>query len=104
VVRVGQPESGPGTELAKIFASLGVSGKCGGGCPEWIAKMNAGGPAWCREHRAEIIEHLTTAYNAADVLTKAKALPLAIWNGLPLTLDGLLDLAIERATVLGSGS
>jgi hypothetical protein len=91
------PAHGPGTELSVIFRELGITGKCGQGCPEWIAKMNAWLPDGCREHRTEIIEHLTTAYNSADVLTKLKAGANALVKGLPLSLDGLLELAIERA-------
>ena len=88
---------GPVTELGKIFSSLGINGKCGSGCPEWIARMNNWGPNGCREHRGEILEHLNQAYTAAAVATKALALTSALWHGYPLTLDGLLELAIERA-------
>src|SRR5437868_69236 len=57
---------GPGTELSKIITALGVAGKCGGGCPKWIAKMNAWGPDGCESHRDEILAHLNEAYAAIN--------------------------------------
>lgn len=93
------PAPGPGTELSKIFTALGVSGKCGGGCPEWIAKMNQG-VGWCEAHREEILAHLKSAYNEAGTLAKLRAAGNLMVQGFPAcSLDGMLSLAIERAKV-----
>ena len=95
---VAAPNAGPGTELKKILSELGItSQKCPGYCQEWIDRMNTWGVEGCRAHRGEIMAHLNEAYATADLATKIEALGLAVLKGLPKTLAGLLDLAIERA-------
>jgi hypothetical protein len=61
-----------------------------------VAKMNQWGPDGCETHRAEILEHLQTAYDSASTLTAIRA-GLNSLRGYPKTLAGLLDLAIENA-------
>lgn len=90
------PRIGPGTELKKILASLGVS-TCGT-CQAWADQMNLWGIAGCCEHREEILSRLRQAYDESDLLTKLRAAGNAVTHGLPLTLEGLLELAIERAS------
>lgn len=91
------PENGPGTELHKLIAELGLTPTASCCCEAMQQKMNAWGPGGCREHREEILAHLRTAYSKTDWPTKLKAGALAIAQGLTLTLDGLLDEAIQRA-------
>jgi hypothetical protein len=62
--------------------------------------MNACGPSGCREHRAEIIRHLESQKDAS-LAEKLRAGALAMANGLPLTIGGLVDEAIKRE---GSGA
>ena len=58
--------------------------------------MNEWGPEGCRERRNEILEHLDEEFDAASLTTKAVALGMAIWKGIPLSLNGILELAITR--------
>ena len=88
---------GPGTELKKIFDSLGIQPKEGCKCQQRLTAMNRWGPQLCRENRATILEILKASYDEASVLAKLRAAANAVSQGLPITLAGLLDLAIERA-------
>ncbi len=92
------PPSGPGTEMAAMLREMGIKKKSGCGCDDWVAKMNAWGVEGCKARRAEIVEHMKKAYDLSDYWTKAKAAALAWLNGLPMSLDGLTDEAILRAT------
>jgi hypothetical protein len=92
------PEHGPGRELHELLEQLGFNiGGCN--CQEWIDRMNRWGVDGCREHRAEIIAHLEEEKDSATLTEKLKAGVLAIANGLPLTIGGLVDEAIRRAEV-----
>lgn len=89
--------AGPGTELHKLLAELGIKPDASCGCAAMQAKMDAWGPNGCREHEAEILEHLTAAYKSTDWPTVLTAGTRALRLGYPLTLRGLLALAIERS-------
>ena len=56
-----------------------------------------GVPMVAANHRAEIIAHLESQKDAASLTAKLKAGALALANGLPLTIGGLVDEAIARA-------
>ena len=59
---------GPGTELAKRFASLGATAcrKC-----RWIEyAMNHQGPAWCLAHQALIAQAINRNLRYQNMLTK----------------------------------
>ena len=51
------PAGGPGTELKKILARVGIVAEPGCSCQEMSAQMDAWGDE-CGEHVAEIVEHL----------------------------------------------
>lgn len=87
----------PGAELKRLFAGLQITKTDGCNCDEWISRMNAWGIAGCQEHRGEILTHLNKAYKSASNLTKIQAGFAAFSQGLPLTLEGLLDEALRRA-------
>lgn len=91
-----QPELyGVGSEVKKILQKLKVTSRPGFcECQSWINRMNEWGPQGCRERRKEILEHLDKEFDAASITTKVVALGMAIWNGIPLSLEGILDLAI----------
>jgi len=91
------PTHGPGTTLKSILSELGIKPTANCGCDAMVAKMNQWGADGCRLHREEILTHLHQAYNVSNILTKLKAGILALGQGLPLTLEGLLDEAIQRA-------
>lgn len=85
---------GPGTELKKIFKTLGVP-YCQA-CNDLAKKMNDWGVEGCKAHRAEII---------ADIESRAMKFNIMEWTklgiklaaaGLPLSIAGLVDEAIRR--------
>jgi hypothetical protein len=90
------PIEGPGTELKKILAELSITQTAACQCEAMVSQMNVWGPD-CREHCEEILTHLREAYDQASILTKLRAWGNAKMQGKPLTVEGLLDLAIERA-------
>jgi hypothetical protein len=87
---------GPGSHLHALLTQLGVQPVAGCGCGEMMAKMDRGAD-WCREHREEILAHLTEAYHQASWAEVLQAGGRAVALGLPLTLAGILELAIQRA-------
>jgi len=93
------PEHGPGTALKSILSELGIKPTKSCGCDAFASRMNIWGVAGCLEHREEIEAHLRTAHDSADLATKLRAGANAIAQGKPLTLAGLLDLAIERSNL-----
>lgn len=98
-------EEGVGTELHKLLAELGITPDSSCPCEAMRQKMNAWGPAGCREHREEILAHLRTAYSQTDWPTVFAACLAGIgmvWKINPLHpiesgLAALLDEASERA-------
>jgi len=92
-----QGRAGPGSHLHAILAQLGVQPKDSCGCGEMMAKMDRWGSDGCREHREEILAHLTEAYHHASWAEVLQAGGRAVALGMPKTLAGLLRLAIERA-------
>lgn len=48
----------PGTRLSRVLSKLGIAKGQDCGCEAMLARMNAGGTAWCREHMEEIVAHL----------------------------------------------
>jgi len=92
------PTNGPGTAIKSILSELGIQPTASCGCDAMVAKMNVWGPD-CNDHREEIEAHLRTAYDSADLATKLRAGANAIAQGKPLTISGLLDLAIERSNL-----
>jgi hypothetical protein len=94
---------GPGTELAKLIATLQLRAKDCSSCSGMIAQMNVWGVDGCRAHRAEIVEQLDRNYHKltwAEVLAAASsaiATLLALKIN-PLDISGsLVDLAIDQA-------
>ena len=90
-------QRGPGTELKKIFDSLGIKPKASCQCAARIHEMNRRGVQGCVETREEILGWLQEAYDESSIGERATAGILAIAKGYPMSLAGLLDLAIERA-------
>ena len=86
----------PGTELKALIASLGVE-PAGCGCDGFAAKMDRWGVEGCRHRMAEIAERLRGQAERLGWREKLKAGALALANGLPLTIEGLVEEAIRRA-------
>lgn len=91
------PGYGPGTELKKLFKTMGLKPKSSCQCDARAAKMDRNGIQWCRDNRDTILGWLAEGYDHAGWLEKLKAGALAVTHGLPLTLEGILDEAIRRA-------
>jgi hypothetical protein len=95
---------GPGTQLKLLLLSLGITPTASCDCEAMANKMDLWGPDGCRLRAAEIVAHLRQAYDEASVLTTIRAGANAVAQGLPKSLKGLLDLAIERASIPSSDS
>jgi hypothetical protein len=102
-IDVPDPGFGPGTELTKLLADLGVSMKSDCGCKAMAKKMNVWGVDGCREHTHQIVAHLRRAAAKRDWHQKwsASVLVNAAFVGLRVNwldpIPGLVDLAIQRA-------
>jgi uncharacterized protein CbrC (UPF0167 family) len=92
----------PGTELKVILAELGIADAVGCGCASRVAEMDARGPVWCQEHRAEIVGWLKEAAASRGWVEKARAAARAVL-GLAFRPDprdvygSLVDEAVRRA-------
>lgn len=97
-----KPSGGPGTELHGLLLSLGIRPQ-GCGCNSLAAKMDSLGVAWCREHRAELVEHLRAEAAKRSWWERLRAAGLAVVTGVAFRIDpadvmgSLLDEACRRA-------
>lgn len=88
---------GVGTELHKLLESLGIKPDSTCNCAALAAEYDRRGVQWCRENKSEIVAHLSKAYRSTDWTTAIRAGANAVSQGLPLTIEGLCEVAIERA-------
>lgn len=99
------PPAPPGDQLKAMFSQVGVRKTKSCRCEEIRREMNRLGVEGCKRERSRLLAKLKTAYDEASLYTKGMAYVLARSKGLPLSLEGLFDLAIERAiTPPDSGS
>jgi hypothetical protein len=97
------PGFGPGTELKKLLASLGLTGEAGCGCEAWTNAMDRGGAAWCQAHRGEILARLRSQQASLGWVARVRTAALAVTTGLATRLAigdpavVLLDEALARA-------
>jgi hypothetical protein len=95
--------AGPGSELKKLLAKLGITSFDGCGCESKVAQMNRWGVAGCRENFDTIRGWIAEAQAKAGWTTTITAAAKAATSGLALQLDpldipgSLVRLAIERA-------
>jgi hypothetical protein len=87
----------PGHELFHLFRELRIKPKKGCECAALRAEMNRLGVAGCREQREELLARLRDNAALYGLGEWAAAGWQAIKQDKPITLGGLLDLAIERA-------
>lgn len=94
------PAYGPGTEIHAMILSLGFSSVGCGGCQGAIDQMNRWGVEGCRvpANRAWIIDQLNKSAARLGWAAKLSAGVAAVRQGLPLTIPGLVDEAIARAS------
>ena len=102
----GKPQplgTGPGTELKKLLAELGITDLAGCGCEKKSAQMNRWGVEGCRENFARIRGWIAEAQKKAGWLATITAATRAATSGLALQIDltdvagSLALIAIERA-------
>ncbi len=101
------PKEGPGAELSRLLASLGINSLPGCGCEHRIIQMNIWGVLGCREpeHYAEIIQWLREAsanlpislHTLAAIKSLATSLPFRV-NWLD-PIPGIIDEAVRRAEI-----
>jgi hypothetical protein len=89
---------GPGTHLWWLLKEIDVRAKRGCQCFAIAKEMNAAGVAGCREHRDYFLAKLRENAKAYGLADWAAAGWNAVWQGKPITLAGLFDLAIHRAS------
>ncbi len=93
---------GVGTQLFNILQERHIESTSSCACKQMLVQMNLWGIDGCQEHREEILEHLQQAYKTADTGTKLTALGSTMLRGGPFTLEGLLNLALDRAKAVAS--
>lgn len=86
---VEQYRHGPGTELKKLLAGMGVESSNGCDCGAMLIKMNSEGAAWCRRNLDLIAGHLE-----AEGRKRGWKLPLMRFGA-----KTLIRLAIWKAKV-----
>lgn len=92
-----------GSQLWRLLESLGVQHTASCPCLKFAEQMNAWGVAGCREHRAEIVEHMRTNAKAYGWSTVATAAAKSVLTGVAFRLSifdpygSLVDEAIRRA-------
>jgi hypothetical protein len=97
------PAEGPGTELKKLLADLGVTMSADCGCKAMAVRMNRWGVAGCRDNHSVVVAHLRQAAERRDWVRKwsAQAAMKTAWLAMRVNwldpVPGLVDLAIERA-------
>ena len=98
------PTDGPGTELAKLLAEIGAAdlgqGQPCAACKNWVDWMNRIGVKGFDyiPNRKAVIERLKSQAALVPTVAKLRAGFRAVLRGAPLTVEGLLDEAIRRAT------
>jgi hypothetical protein len=97
------PQHGPGTELKKLLAELGITSFKGCDCESKAAQMNRWGVEGCRERFYTLRGWIVEAQEKAGWLATITAAANAATSGLALQIDpldvpgSLVRLAIERA-------
>lgn len=88
--------SGPGNELALIFHSI-RAGPLGPNCNDTRQKMNAWGSEGCRTHRDKILTSIKAKYDRTPRLHRVMCGFHAVVRRYPLSIPGMVDLALRRA-------
>jgi hypothetical protein len=101
---------GPGAELKKLLASLGIDSMPGCACNAKAAEMDAWGVRGCLERRDEIAAWMRENGKKRRWGCKFRAALRALASGLAFRLDlsdpygSLVDMAIQRAQEAGTAS
>lgn len=100
IVRQGR---GVGDELFDLLKEIGVSPKAGCDCRKLRLEMNQLGVEGCRERSAGLVKRMQRNAAKYGLAEWAAAGWTALAQGKPLSLAGLLDLAIQRAEARQDG-
>jgi hypothetical protein len=100
---ISPPGGRPGTELRRIFDEMGVKPTAKCRCKQFARKMDYWGIDGCCQRTAEIVAHLQEHAKEFGLSTWAAAGWSALWQGKPRSLEGLVQLAIDRAREKASG-
>lgn len=93
---------GVGDHLFGIFRELGIKPASGCDCAKLRSEMNRLGADGCRDRSAGLVKRLQRNAAKYGLGEWAAAGWSALWQGKPLSLAGLLDLAIQRAETLAA--
>jgi hypothetical protein len=91
-------KKGPGDHLHDMYAAWGL--KACAGCLSLMAKMNAWGPAGCRDHLDEIVKDVKSRKNILVLVRKVVKAALSgrvFTSPMPLTVRGQVLEAVRRA-------
>ncbi len=94
------PSYGPGTEVADILTTAGISAEQCGSCSGFKRLMNSWGTHGCQSHRELIIAHLKAAVNTTSFLEKLSiglSVSLNTWFKINDPIGCIVDEAIRRA-------
>jgi hypothetical protein len=91
------PTRGPGTEFFKVCKEVGVRQKPGCDCANLRRAMDEAGVEGCRRNRDCFLRKLRNNLECYTITEKAAAAWAVLWQGKPWSLDGMLELAIQRA-------
>lgn len=103
-----ESKDGPGTELAGIIKELRQKQSAGCGCAAMRREMNKLGVDGCRQERDRLAGKLRTKLAKLGFSEKVRAALATAMTGIARKINwldpcpGLIDLAIERATVRSS--
>lgn len=93
--------AGPGTELAALFAEVGITEKVGCNCKAVAADMDRSGVAGCRERREYFLGELNKNADKYNWWDRIKAGGNLVRTGTVfsagITLGGMFDEAVRRA-------
>lgn len=102
-LRPGIPGYGPGTELKRLIASLGINPSPSCDCNAKARQMDAWGVEGCKKNRDQIVQGIRDNSPRWGWMDKVKAAALAVTKGIAFKLDitdpygSLVDLAIRIA-------
>jgi hypothetical protein len=91
---------GPGAELESMYHNEVGLPPCAE-CAALARKMDAWGPAGCRERLDEIVADINTRAKLVGLIDKARIAGRLFKAGLPLTVRGQVEEAIRRAETEG---
>ena len=80
-----------------MISLLSLKPKAGCACERYAKHMDLWGPTECRRRQRIIVDHLRDNAKRYGFHEWLKAGLFALWNRLPLTLEGLVEEAISRA-------